>query len=163
MPQRWTDHQTDQLRALHTQEGMTLGLAAKAIGFAPATVSRWSAKLGISWERSAAMNVAIEAKRMDAAAHLSAYALEAAEVARHLVAQIRQKATYYELGRVEKDMDSWFDRTQDEPTAQDKRSLAQAAATSATTAAKILDRDTAREAGSDLDAWLDYMAPEGGG
>lgn len=154
--QTWTDEDSDKLRALHSQ-GLSLGRSAEAMGKPPQTVSRWARKLGLSWERPEALVKASQARTIDAAAHLSAYALEAAETARYLLGQVRQPATYVELGKVELGVDGWHERTQDEPTAVDKRNLAQAAATTVGAVMKILDRDSLREAGSDIDAWLEHM------
>lgn len=141
-----TDETRAQVRQLH-DEGHGRNEIARRLDRSPRTVSVLCEEMGLDFDRTATA-VATEARKVDARARRMA-----------LVDRFYEQA-HRQLDRLERDehvvKETSFGKvltfTIDEPTAQDVRSLMQAAASASTQAAKLeaLDNDTGIESAQSM-------------
>lgn len=133
----FTSDERTRLRNLHAA-GATRNDIARTLDRSPATVSKYAAELGLSFDRSA-VQAATEARKADAKAKRSELEVLLLEDARRLRAQMWQEHTYIDHGGKEFVRVEW---TQHEPTPTDKLKLMQATGAAVDRSLKLSEHDS---------------------
>lgn len=131
-----TTDELAQLRALHAN-GMGRNDIARALERSPASISKYAAEAGLSFDRSS-VQAATAARKADAAAKRAALQLLLLDDARRLRAQLWEKHEYREYGGKEFVLRKW---TQDEPTPTDKLKLMQATGAAIDRSLRLAEHD----------------------
>ncbi|MGW8935993.1 hypothetical protein [Gordonia terrae] len=147
----WSDADDQTLRDLWAA-GLSLTAIADEMNRGKATIHRYAAKAGLSFDRSKT-KAATEAKKIDAADRRVTLELLYLEKATDILAQLTEPAilTFFDIktGKV-------VEHEVAKPQFADQRNIAQASATMANAANRLRDLTVDREA-SAVDKWTDAM------
>ncbi|MGI5178662.1 helix-turn-helix domain-containing protein [Dactylosporangium sp. CA-152071] len=138
-----TDHDRDQVRALHAQ-GLSRNEIARQIGRSGKTVSNIAKAAGLTFERGPEVAAATEARKVDAKARRAALALALLDDAERLRKQLFAPCTVYSFGG----RDNTFEQALiEEPSFRDKRDLMQAVSTAIDRSVKLDEYDSGANLG----------------
>ena len=147
----WSDDDDQTLRDLHAA-GMTLTAIAEEMDRGKATIHRYAAKAGLSFDRSKT-KAATEAKKIDAAARRVAleerYLIEADK----LLDQLWEPCTIHSFGGKD---NTYAEEVVDRPPFKDQRDIIHASSTAAGAANRLRDMAVDGEA-SAVDQWVGDM------
>lgn len=132
-----TDVEIERLRVMHA-DGATRNDIARALERSGATVSKYAADLGLSFDRSS-VQAATEARKADARSRRAALQTLLLDDATRLRAQLWQPHEYIDHGGKEFVEVRW---TQPEPSPADKLKLMQAAGAAIDRSLKIDEHDS---------------------
>lgn len=132
-----TDDELDRIRDLHAA-GSTRNDIARTLERSPASISKYAAELGLSFDRSA-VQAATEARKADAKAKRAELEVLLLEDARRLRGQIWQPHTYIDHGGKDYLRVEW---TQDQPTPADKLKLMQATGAAVDRSLRLAEHDS---------------------
>lgn len=139
-PPKVTDLHRARVTDLHGR-GFGRNAIARELGFSGATITTICQELGLDFDR-AATKVAVNARKVDAAALRSELELQLLEDAQKLRAQIWQPHEYRDYGGKDFVLRKW---TQDEPQPVDKLKLMQATGIAVDRAVRLGELDKADE------------------
>lgn len=132
----FSDDDRDRLRQLHAA-GMTRNDIARELGRSGASISKYAADMGLSFDRSS-VQAATAARKADAAAKRAALQMVLLDDAARLRGQMWQPHTYIDHGGKEYLRVEW---EQDEPTPTDKLKLMQATGAAIDRSLRLAEHD----------------------
>jgi hypothetical protein len=138
-----TDHDRDQVRALHAQ-GLSRNEIARQIQRSGKTVSRLASEQGLTFERGEEIRAATEARKVDARARRAALALALLDDAERMRRQLFAPHLAFNFGGKD---NTYEEHPLPEPPPRDKRDLMQAIGTAIDRSVKLDEYDSGANLG----------------
>lgn len=157
---RWTEAETDRLRALHAA-GKSLHAIAAEMGRGKGTISAKAKAAGLAWDREQ-VQAATQAKVADARERRATLQLRLLDDAERLREQLWQPAKWGNFGGRE---NTYNEVILDQPLFADKLKLMQAVGIAVDRSLKLADHDSVTRDMPAVDQWLAHMTggtPDGG-
>lgn len=132
-----TDDELEHIRALHAQ-GWTRNDIARSLQRSPASISKYAAELGLTFDRTS-VQAATDARKADAAAKRARLQMLLLDEGERLVLEVRRPLTYIDHGGKDFDRVEW---TQNEPSPVDKLKLMQAAGVAIDRSLRLAEHDS---------------------
>lgn len=148
----WTTEDSKQLATLHNN-GESLHAIAKQMGRSKSTVSAWSARLGLSFDRTQVAKAA-DAVHVDNKAKRLALESRLLDEASKVIDQMWEPATVFSFGGA---ANTFADHILDKPTFGDQRAIIQTASAALSAANKLADMTAETQDLPAVDAWLEAM------